>query len=520
MGIHTKQSVSTCSIRLYSTFFVKNAVHINFYIFLPLETLLFRFLLIKNNLKINILNLKMMKKSYLLIGALCVGAAFVSCVDDSESTEVKDLRQLQLSQEKAKLDQTYWDKYEAAINNVKQYQSDLKDAQQGLDGIKEGNLNHTSAKEAAIAYQNMVIARNKKDIADKQAEIAAQKAMEGMTFEQIAEAKIKANNDKEKAKKALEDYWVAKTNEGYNLSYDSYSGAKTVDATSASAMTSMLLGNGSGNIKYRNNKLCENEWVKAMNAIYDKEVYSYVDGDGLTKTSSDYDFTFTDDDDDPGSGTYTATSMLSSQTIQLKDNNGYSFQTYTKYTFKDVKKYKKALSEYVKQLSDAMPDKDNAGYPAALTNLNKYKALQSQITTLTDILGDEGKAGAYENLLKAYEGYAKEIRAFGVQVDQATAVASVYANSSVTNNEATIATLEDAIKVYNTAIENATKEINKIENEIVDDATAQKYYEDLVADLNSQIAANNAVAEKYRALILNSTSSNTQNTTPAETTAE
>lgn len=462
-----------------------------------------------------------MKKSYLLIGALCVGAAFVSCVDDSESTEVKDLRQLQLSQEKAKLDQTYWDKYEAAINNVKQYQSDLKDAQQGLDGIKEGNLNHTSAKEAAIAYQNMVIARNKKDIADKQAEIAAQKAMEGMTFEQVAEAKIKADNDKEKAKKALEDYWIAKTNDGYNLSYDSYTGDKTVDATSASAMTDMLLGAGSGTSKYRNNKLSENEWVKAMNAIYNNESYSYVDGDGLTQTSTDYDIDFTDDNDDPGTGHYTATSMLSSQTIQLKDNNGYAFQTYTKYTFKDVKKYKSALSQFVGQLKDAVPsDKTDPYYVSSVTAYNKYKALSDKISALTDVLGDEGKFQAYENMLKAYEGYAKEIRAFGVQVDQATAVASVYAKSSASNNEKTIAGLEDAIKGYNKSIASATEEINKIENEIVDDATAQKYYEDLIADLNSQIAANNAVAEKYRALILNSTSSNNQNTTPAETTAE
>jgi hypothetical protein len=44
--------------------------------------------------------------------------------------------------------------------------------------------------------------------------------------------------------------------------------------------------------------------------------------------------------------------------------------------------------------------------------------------------------------------------------------------------------------------------------------------EALIADLNTQIAVNNAIAEKYRALILGSTSSNTQNTTPAETTAE
>ena len=461
-----------------------------------------------------------MKKSFLMIGALCMGAAFVSCVDDSESTEVKDLRQLQLSQEQAKLDPTYWDKYEAAINNVKQYQSDLEKAQENLDGVKSGNLTHTAVKEAAIAYQNVVIARNKKDISDKNAEITAQKAMEGKTYEEIAELKIKADNDKEKAKKALEDYWIAKTNDGYNLSYDTYTGAKTVDASSASAMTDMLLGAGSGNIKYRNNKLCENDWVKAMNAIYDAEVYSYVDGDGLTKTSTDYDFAFTDDDDDPGTGNYTATSMLSSQTIQLKDNNGYAFQTYTKYTFKDVKKYKKALSEFVGQLKDAIPDKDNAMYSSAVTTYNQYKALSDKIAALTEVLGDEGKTTAYENMLKAYEGYAKEIRAFGVEVDKATAIASVYSKSSASDNEKTIKALEDAIKGYNKAIADATEEINNIENAIVDDATAQKYYEALIADLNTQIAVNNAIAEKYRALILGSTSSNTQNTTPAETTAE
>ena len=464
-----------------------------------------------------------MKKSFLMIGALCMGAAFVSCVDDSESTEVKDLRQLQLSQEQAKLDQTYWDKYEAAINKVKQYQSDLEAAQENLDGVKSGNLTHTAVKEAAIAYQNVVIARNKKDISDKNAEITAQKAMEGKTYEEIAELKIKADNDKEKAKKALEDYWIAKTNDGYNLSYDTYTGAKTVDASSASAMTDMLLGDGSGKIKYRNNKLCENEWVKALNAMYDGDYFSYVDGDGLTQTkkiSDVYNFSYTDDDDDPGTGSYEALSMLSSQTVQLKDNNGYSFQTYTKYTFKDVKKYKKALGEFVKQLSDNMPDKDNAGYAAALSNLNLYKALQAKITELTDVLGDEGKTTAYENMLKAYEGYAKEIRAFGVEVDKATAIASVYSKSSASDNEKTIKALEDAIKGYNKAIADATEEINNIENAIVDDATAQKYYEALIADLNTQIAVNNAIAEKYRALILGSTSSNTQNTTPAETTAE
>lgn len=46
----------------------------------------------------------MKKLFYLLAGSLCMSAAMVSCVDDEESNEVKELRQVQLNQEKAQLD--------------------------------------------------------------------------------------------------------------------------------------------------------------------------------------------------------------------------------------------------------------------------------------------------------------------------------------------------------------------------------------------------------------------------------
>ena len=138
---------------------------------------------------------------------------------------------------------------------------------------------------------------------------------------------------------------------------------------------------------------------------------------------------------------------------------------------------------------------------------------------MTEVLSDDSKFQAYESMLKTYAGYAQEIYAFGVEVTKATAIATAYTNYSVINNEKTIADLEDAIKTYNTAISDANKEINEtINNGITDKATMIAYLEKVIAELNTQIAANNAVAEKYRALILGSTG-NTQNTTPAETPA-
>ena len=451
-----------------------------------------------------------MKKSFLLMGALCVGAAFVSCVDDSESDEVKELRQVQLDSKKASLDEQYWDFYNDAVDKVKTYQKDMKDAQMNLDAAKDGKLTLEAGKAAAVAYQQQVIARNQKDIEDKKAEIEVQKAMAGKSYEDIQKAKITSANAAEKAAKDAQDYWLDLTNKGYNQSYDEYGGSSSVDIDEA---TDMLLGDywtyGSLDVKYRNNKLSENEWVKAMNAIYCYEVYSYIDGNNLPSSSDEYEFYYTDEDDDPGTGYYYATSMFSSQTIEMKDNNGYSFQTYTKYTFKDVDKYQKALNEYVKKLKDAKDaDPDNIGYATAY---NQYKALQDKITGLIDILSDEGKYTAYENALKANEGYANEIRSLLAAYDKADAIADAYDNYYVSNNESTVATLEDAIKGYNDNIDAANKTINEtINNGITDQETLIAYYTTLIAELKSEIAANQAVADKYRALIAGSGSSNNQ----------
>ena len=272
------------------------------------------------------------------------------------------------------------------------------------------------------------------------------------------------------------------------------------------------------NVKYQNNKLDENKWVKAMNKLYGAPLYYYVDADGLTKTASVYDFNYTDDDDTPGTGFYTATSMISSVTLQLEDENGFAFQTYTKYTFKDLKKYKSALGEFVKQMKEAIPeDKADAAYAMRYNAWAQYKSLQETITSLTDVLSSEVEYSVYEALLNKYVENAKKIYSLEGAADEASAIANAYNSYSVSDNEATIAALEDAIDGYNTAIENAKRKINEvIENDIVDDATAIKYYETLIAEINSEISFQTAMAEKYRKLL---TSSNTQSTPAAETPA-
>lgn len=471
-----------------------------------------------------------MKKSFLMMGALCLGAAFVSCVDDSESDEVKDLRQVQLEQKKVNLESSkvslessktslanqYWNSYDKAVSAVKTLQGDLNKAQHDLDDVKSGKLTHEAAKEAAIAYQNTVIARNQKDIKDKEAEIAAQKKMAGMTFEQIAEAKIDANIAEEKAVKDAQDYWIQLSQEGYNYSY---AGSSVGVGAGYSAKINMLLGGYTYSVKYQNNKLDENKWVKAMNKLYGAPLYYYVDADGLTQTASAYNFSYTDEDDTPGSGYYEATSMISAVTLQLEDENGFAFQTYTKYTFKDLKKYKSALSEFVKQLKDAIPeDKTIPAYKPAYNAYAQYKALQETITSLTDVLSSEVETSVYEALLNKYVENAKKIYSLEAAADAASAIANAYNAYSVSDNEATIAALEDAINGYNIAIENAKRKINEvIENDIVDDATAIKYYEALIAEINSEITFQTAMAEKYRKLL--TSSSNTQSTPAAETPA-
>lgn len=492
-----------------------------------------------------------MKKSFLLMGALVVGAAFVSCIDDDESSEVKELRQIQLNKEKKNLDNEYLTMYNNAVDKVKTCQTALKTAQENLDAAKDEKTTLTDVKEAFIAYQQQVIARNQKNIADKEAEITVQKAMAGKTYEEISKAKIEAKNAKEKANKEAADYWIKKTNDGYNLSYTSYNDGTSTKGTTvavdgaATAKIDMLLGKyqGTDKVKYRNNKLSENEWVKAMNTIFNRDSYSYTQYDGTPTTSNVYTFTFSWD---PGSdynnfyGPYNPNDMFSELLISLYNNNGNAYQTYSKFSFADLKSYKDALDLYInndaagkkglqKTLDDMNESDDPAAYANAFNALAQYKALQAKINPLITILKNKETYNTYVDMLTEYVGFAEDINAFGTELTKATALANAYAayitNDIVTDNEATIATMQDAIKTYNDNIKAAKKEINEvINNGITDKETAIACYTAEIAELKSQIAANEAIAAKYRALLVGSESSNTQQQqstpTPEETPAE
>ena len=444
-----------------------------------------------------------MKKSFLLMGALCVGAAFVSCVDDSESNEVKELRQVQLDSKKADLDNQYWTMYNNAVVKVKTYRDDLKTAQENLDAAKDEKTTLTEVKDAYIAYQQMVIARNEQDIADKKAEIEVQKAMKGKSYEEIAQAKITANNAKEEATKEYNDYWINLTGKGYNKDID---GKTVAISESANDKISMLLdAPTTGNYKYKNNKLDEIPFVKAMNTIFDSKTY-YYEYDGNQKNSNLYDFSYDGD-------SYKAATMFKSKTFVLDDENGKNITKYTVWYFDDVKQndantYAGALSKAVKDATDEEK--------ARLTKL------QEDITNLTAILADRS---AYQNLIDEYVDHAKRLYSLSQAYASASTIATAYSTYSVSNNESTIASLEDAIKTYNEAIKTAKAQINEtINNGLTDKETAIAYYNARIAEINSAIAANQAIAEKYRALIAGSSSSNNQQQqqtpAPEETPAE
>ena len=460
-----------------------------------------------------------MKKFFLVMGAFCVSAAIVSCVDDSESDEIKDLRQVQLDQKKVELDQkkvdlqqkqaalenTYWNNYDKAVAAVKTLQGDLNTAQQNLDGVKSGKLTHEAAKAAAIAYQNTVIARNQKDIKDKETEISVQKSMKGKSYEEIQQATITAENAEELAIKDAQDFWISLTNEGYNENYN----GNSVDIDAKYTLkTNILLGDGSYSVKYVNNKLDENKWVKAMNKIFDSNRYYYT-YDGETKEAYVYSAKY-DLGDGDGLKTYNATDMFNDVILSLEGSNGYQFQTYTKYSFnlKNANNLKRAIKGIVDDMAilDPIPE-----------TYYIYKALQNEINAYVEILSSEVEYSVYEALLNKCAENAKKVYDLADAQASATAIADAYRSYSVSDNEATIAALEDAIDGYNKAIEAANKEINEvIENAIVDDATAAKYYEALIAEINSEITFQTAMAEKYRKLL---SSSNSQTTPAAETPA-
>ena len=136
----------------------------------------------------------MRKLIYLVAGSLCMSAAMTSCVDDEESNEVKEMRQVQLNQmkldleqDKADLDQTYWNMYNSAISKVKTLENDKKNFQLQLDDVKSGNVTLADAKDAIVKYNDIRIAQAEKDIQDEEAVKTIYKNMDIKSAEDLNE---------------------------------------------------------------------------------------------------------------------------------------------------------------------------------------------------------------------------------------------------------------------------------------------------------------------------------------------
>lgn len=91
-----------------------------------------------------------MKRNLLFIGALCVSALFVSCIDEEESAQVTAIR-------KANADKVYISMYSDAVNEIKNLESTLSYNQRQLDDLKDGIITDGEARDYLVNYYNKKI---------------------------------------------------------------------------------------------------------------------------------------------------------------------------------------------------------------------------------------------------------------------------------------------------------------------------------------------------------------------------
>lgn len=440
----------------------------------------------------------MRKLIYLVAGSLCMSAAMTSCVDDEESNEVKEMRQVQLNQmkldleqDKADLDQTYWNMYNSAISKVKTLESDKKNFQLQLDDVKSGNVTLADAKDAIVKYNDIRIAQAEKDIQDEEAVKTIYKNMDIKSAEDLKEEEIKAEIEMNKANSARLSKWTEITNDGYNYN--------NVDASYGwNTKLSELLGGSSswsGYYEPTNHKLQGTDFIVAAKYVYDNssDLTFY---DRYRKDAS-YDY-------------YSLEDIIEFETVDLKDD-GVAYYSYTKYKINtsDYTDFLNLLKENVDSLM-ILSRNDNSWTDTYNDYSEKKTAIEANYKALTDNIA------AYNTLLTTLDGLAKEVYALEMAYNKAVNIYNAYGYSSL-DKEVLVMQCESRINTLREAIVNYKDLKEQADNDIVDNATLNTYYTLVISQIENDIKIQQSIADKYYKLLTSSNSSSESSNTPANT---
>ncbi|MBO7432305.1 MAG: hypothetical protein J6U13_00985 [Salinivirgaceae bacterium] len=442
----------------------------------------------------------MRKLIYLVAGSLCMSAAMTSCVDDEESNEVKEMRQVQLNQmkldleqDKADLDQTYWNMYNSAISKVKTLENDKKNFQLQLDDVKSGNVTLADAKDAIVKYNDIRIAQAEKDIQDEEAVKTIYKNMDIKSAEDLKEEEIKAEIEMNKANSARLSKWTEITNDGYNYN--------NVDASYGwNTKLSELLGGSSNywNNYYEptNHKLQGTDFIAAAEDLYNN--------------SSDFSF-YDYYRKNPNYSSYYLENVIEFESVDLKDD-GVAYYSYTKYKINtdDYANLLAMLKDNVDSLM-ILSRNDNSWTDTYNDYAEKKTAIEAKYKALTDNIS------AYNTMLTTLEGLAKDVYALEMAYNKAVNIYNAYGYSSL-DKEVLVMQCESRINTLREAIVNYKDLKEQADNDIVDNATLNTYYTLVISQIENDIKIQQSIADKYYKLLTSSNSSSSESTnTPANT---
>lgn len=445
---------------------------------------------------------------YLLVG-LAVSSAMVSCVDDEESDQVKELRQAEIdklaaeaAQEQASTEQLYLNMYNTAVSKVKSLLNDISNYQQCLDDVVSGKVSLEAAKEAIVSYNEDRIAQAEKDIEDEKAVIAIYEKAEYMTSEEIEQATISARLAYESAQSASYDYWTTLTDQGYN--YDGYDvtygyytkineliGYYTYNSTYFYSLTKTTSNLYKLYIP-QNHTIRNYEFVTLLKNIFNNNgsYYSFYDDN---RTDATY-------------NTIYLSSVVKNVPTALKDADDYTYYTTYLYYDIDADEYNEIVSALKANIAKYKEDNNTIYYEEYSQKLD---SIESNYTKLT------AAYSTYKKQLDKLVGYSVDIYDLQIAYNNAQTLYYAYQSYSasdieqlILNRQANIYNLEQNIATYKNLIENAS-------NNITDNTTLNSYYTKLIAQLESEIEVQKSIAELYRKRLLG-TSTTTTTSTSAE----